>query len=84
MFYPHYDLVKRVAEMRVEDALHRAEVRRLLCEAGIDDRGWITRQGCWLLCQVGHGLVALGHRLEQYASASGLPAGSHERPTPLV
>jgi hypothetical protein len=68
----HY-LAVRLTEMRIEEALHRAEVRRLIREAGIVDRGWWSRQRYWLLCQLGQMLVAVGRRLKQYGAAGTLP-----------
>jgi hypothetical protein len=67
----HY-LAVRLADMRAEEALHRAEIRRLIREAGIVDRGWWSRQRCWLLCQLGRLLVAVGRRLKQYGAAGAL------------
>lgn len=66
MLHANYALAKRIADMRVEEALRWAETHRLLREAGIDQRGWLSRQACWLLGQLGHLLVALGRRLERY------------------
>ncbi len=69
MMFPNPDLYKRIAEERMRDCLRQAEVRRLLREAGIDQRGWMARQSCRLLCQLGHLLVALGRRLERYEAS---------------
>jgi len=69
MLYINDYLAKKIAAMRVEEARRRLEVRCLLREAGIDRRGWVSRQSSWALCQLGRLLVALGRRLERY----GLP-----------
>jgi hypothetical protein len=45
----------------------RQQARRLAHQAGTLQRGWMSRQGCWLLCRLGRLLVALGQRLEQYS-----------------
>jgi len=65
-FLTNHFLIAQMVDMRLEEELCQAETRRLLREAGIDRRGWLARPGCWLLCQVGRLLVALGRRLEQY------------------
>jgi hypothetical protein len=36
-----------------------------LTEAGIDQRGWLARQSCRVLCQLGAQLVAFGESLER-------------------
>ena len=66
MVYGDPNLFKVLMDIKVEETLREAETRRLLHEAGIDGRGWLLRQGCWLLCQVGRLLVNLGQRLQQY------------------
>jgi hypothetical protein len=66
MLSAHYRSVKAVMDLRVADALQDAESRALLRQATIQPRTWLPQQGCWLLCQLGHLLVALGRRLEQY------------------
>ena len=66
LFPTNHFLIAQMVDMRLEEELRQAETRRLLREAGIDRRGWLARPGCWLLCQVGRLLVALGRRLEQY------------------
>jgi hypothetical protein len=68
MFFPNPYLAERIMEMRVAEALRQAEIRRLLHAAGVDTRGWASRQACWLLARLGRLLVALGHRLQQYGS----------------
>lgn len=57
--------VKRMADMRVEEALRRAEHHRLLRGAGRGRLGGVLRQVCRPLRQVGRLLVALGRRLQQ-------------------
>lgn len=59
-------------EMRIREAQRWAESCRLLRQADLAQTGWLTRQRCWLFCQLGRWLVALGRRLEQY----GLPSSS--------
>lgn len=63
--YPYAFFAQRLIELRVEEALRAAERNRLLREAGIQRQGWLSRQGCWLLCQLGRLLVALGQRLQK-------------------
>ena len=66
MFYDSWYLAKVLMDMNVQEVARRRERRRLLREAGVHKRGWLSRQGCWLLCQLGRLLVALGQQLEQY------------------
>ena len=69
MIFPNPDMGRRVMEERMRDRLHQAEAHRLLREAGIDQWGWLARQGCRVLGQLGRLLVALGRRLERYGVA---------------
>jgi len=57
---------RHLMEIRTQGILRRNETRRLLRQAGLEQRGWLSRQNCWLLCQLGHLLVSLGKRLERY------------------
>lgn len=61
---------QQVKQEQVRDYLRKAETRRLCREAGIDQRGWMTRLACGLLCRLGHWLVTVGRRLERYALPS--------------
>lgn len=56
---------KAVMHTRLAEARQMQESMDLLKEAGIDHRNWLSRQSCWLLCQLGARLVALGERLER-------------------
>jgi hypothetical protein len=56
-------VAEMIMDARVGEALHAAEERRLLRAARLVRRGWLFRQRCWLLCQLGHLLIALGQRL---------------------
>jgi hypothetical protein len=66
MIYGDPNLFKVLMDIKVEETLREAETRRSVRQASIDRRGWLLRQGCWLLCQVGRMLVNLGRRLQQY------------------
>ena len=61
---PNVDLVLSVAEERTRDIYRRAEVNRLLRDAGLSQ----TRRPCYrtgrLFSLVGHTLVAVGRWLE--------------------
>ena len=62
---------------RQPEVLARVEQRRLLKEAGLDRRPWLSCQICHSLWHLGHVLVTAGQRLERrYAHA--------ERPGPAV
>jgi hypothetical protein len=56
-------MAKTIMETRLEEAQDKTESDDLLRQAGVEPRGWVSRQGCWLLCQMGHMLVSLGQRL---------------------
>lgn len=63
-----YDLffLEREVQTRMQEAQRDAENRRLLRSVKMDQRRWLPRQGCWLLCQLGRLLVALGQHLQRY------------------
>jgi hypothetical protein len=48
-----------------KDQLRLAAQWRLLRDAGLVYKIQIKRSVCWLLCQMGRALVALGEQLEQ-------------------
>jgi len=75
MFLLDDDLAQRIVTAQIEDRMRRLETRRLLREAGIDSRGWLSRRGSWVLCQLGCLLVALGRRLQQCDLPQALPLG---------
>jgi hypothetical protein len=53
-------------DRRRAEMMYRAEAWRLLRQVGEPRSQWLTRQGCWLLCQLGRFLVELGRQLERY------------------
>jgi hypothetical protein len=67
-----YDL-KRIADMRVEEAMGRMHHRRLLREVATNQRGWVPRQIVLLLRRSGRLLVAAGRRLQQIGSRQNAP-----------
>ncbi|UCC64837.1 MAG: hypothetical protein JSV36_07290 [Anaerolineae bacterium] len=73
LFPTNHFLIAQMVDMRLEEELRRAETRRLLHEAGIGGRGWLSRESRWLLCQIGRLLVAVGQRLERYTQPRVLP-----------
>jgi len=66
VFYRDFFLAEAIVSVRLQEMARRCEARRLLRQAGIDQRGWWPRQRCWLSCHLGRLLVALGQRLQQY------------------
>ncbi|MGD2040437.1 MAG: hypothetical protein PVH11_06405 [Anaerolineae bacterium] len=56
---------KAIMHTRLEEAQHKQELAKQLTEAGIDQRGWLARQSCRVLCQLGAQLVAFGESLER-------------------
>ncbi len=60
----HLDWADQIEKMRREKEIRQAAIWRLLRRAGIGQQEWPFLLGCWLLCQLGHCLVRMGHRLE--------------------
>ena len=56
---------KAVMYVRTEKVQQQAESASLLLEAGLEHRGWLSEQSCWLLCRLGRKLVELDKRLEK-------------------
>ena len=76
MSYLPYDvyLNQQHEKQRLQVALQKAEMARLLREAGLDQRGGFSGLSGWLLSQLGHVLVMWGERLERCeASPQGQP-----------
>ena len=63
---------EHLMDIRTQGILHRTQTRSLLRQAGLEQRGWLSRKNHWLLCQLGHLLVALGRRLERYEQQQSL------------
>lgn len=59
-------LARRIVDGHIREVMIWRESCRLLRAAGIDQRGWLARGVCWLLCQLGRLLVTLGRRLQRY------------------
>jgi hypothetical protein len=74
MSYCDVYIAERSMELQAKEATRKAELRRVVCAADMKRRGWLSQQSCWLLCQIGRLLVALGHRLEQAGMPQALPA----------
>ena len=68
MSHLNLELYKRIDDLRREDERRRADAWRRQRQIGWVRRGWLSRQGCWVLCRVGHALVRLGRRLEAYGA----------------
>lgn len=80
MLFPSPDVAQRIMEERVRDCLRKAKTRRMLREAGIDQRSWLSRWACRLLACLGHLLVSLGQRLQRFEESS-IPVSGHARST---
>ena len=63
MSYTDYHFGERLMDLRVHEERRQAELRRLQREARRLDQGWLSRQSCRLLCQLGSLFVSLGVRL---------------------
>jgi hypothetical protein len=73
MQYITYDMAKAVVDMHTREAEARAELERMLEEAGVDRHGWLHWQGRRLLGGLGHRLVVWGRRLERYEVPQAIP-----------
>lgn len=69
MFFPD-NKAECVVREQIEDRLRAAETRRASCQAGLDQRGWISHQVCRSISNLGGLLVVLGRRLERYEAPS--------------
>jgi hypothetical protein len=69
-----YHLEERLMELRVQEERRQAKLRRLQQEARGAHPGWLSRQRCWLLCQIGNLFVSLGTRLLQAGLQEPLPS----------
>jgi hypothetical protein len=67
MSYDQFRLAEARRELRDEEALRLARSHLLLRRASLVQQGWLSRQACRLLVQVGRLLVAAGGRLQRYA-----------------
>jgi len=78
MLYMHPDLAKRAEDRRRGEAMRYAETWHLLRQAKARRKGWLSRQGCRLLCQSGGLLVKLGRRLQKVGAPQPVlkPGGS--------
>lgn len=72
MLFSDLRMAKTIMEIRFEEAQCKAGSEELLRQAGLEPRDWFSRQGCWLLCQMGHLLVALGKQLMSFGAAQSL------------
>ena len=68
-------LAERLMDLRVQEERHKAELRRLQREARGYHPGRLSRQSCWLLCQLGSLFVSLGMRLLHAGLPQPRPAG---------
>jgi hypothetical protein len=73
MSYQDFRLSKELMYMHRERLQRRAETRSMLRQAGLMQPDWLHRYRCWLLSQLGRGLVDLGKRLEQHAPPDPVP-----------
>jgi hypothetical protein len=62
-------------DLRVQEERQQAELRGLQREAAKAQPGWLSRQCCRFLCQVGNLFVSLGVRLLRAALPQPLPVG---------
>jgi hypothetical protein len=65
MSSPDWFFAKELMEMRVNEALDKAERARWLREARVHRLRWLSQRYRWLLCQLGCLLVSFGQYLQQ-------------------
>jgi hypothetical protein len=75
MSYADCYLAERLMDLRVHEERHQADLRRLQREARRARPGLLSRQSCWLLCQLGGLFVSLGVRLLHAGLPQPRPAG---------
>jgi hypothetical protein len=69
MFHGDLYCAEKTMHRRLQDERASFEALRLSRAArlaGALQPGWMARQSCWLLCQIGRLLVAMGLRMERY------------------
>ena len=66
MLPPNVDLTLEISKRYIQERLKEAEILRQLRQAGIIQDSSVSGLGLRLLASLGHKLVALGHRLEQF------------------
>ncbi len=72
-------LIEQEMKMKTREALREGEKYRLLREARLDHQRWLSRQGCWFLCQLGRLLVALGQQLQRHGQPQIISLNSRTR-----
>ncbi len=75
MSFTDFFLEERLMELRVQEELRQAELRRLQREARRVHLRWVDRPRCWLLRQLGKLLVSWGTWLLQAGLPEPLPQG---------
>lgn len=68
--------VNALMDMRLDEARQDAESHDLRQQAGLTELGWLHQQRCWLLCQAGQLLSAMGQRLERLGLPESVPIES--------
>ena len=70
---------RAMMEIRVVEAQCRGKYPTVWRQAESKQPGWLSRQGCQLVSQLGHRLVALGERLERFGMPQPSLTGKNER-----
>ena len=64
---------ERLMQLRVEEEQRQAKMHRLQKEAGGVHQGWLSRQRCLLLCQLGRLFASVGQWLWEHGQWPPLP-----------
>jgi hypothetical protein len=66
MSHLNLELYQRVDGLRRADERQQAHMWRISRQLSArGEPNWLSRQGCWLLCQLGRWMVSLGRQLQQ-------------------
>ncbi len=73
MTYRDLHIAEVTMHQVVAEAAQRARMRAMLQQAGVEPRGWTSRQLRSLAARLGHLRVALSRRLKRYGVSPALP-----------
>jgi hypothetical protein len=68
-----YRSAKALVELQIKEGERRARYGQMIEEAGLAQQAWLARQVRRLVGQLGHLMIKLGSRLQQYDLPEPLP-----------